>query len=260
VNQPSSARAAISVGTVTLIALILRLIAQNQLRTHVDEPASLLAVAMISETGMPTFPSGVLYLQGAVLSYLGAPLARLYAGYDLLEAVRVINIGFSVLVVPITMKIVLHITRNLPAATLTGILVCCDPNLMLWGVLIRPYGLLTVMTVALAYIVIVLLTEGVNAHVGPIRAIYWVPVLSALGTFTHIGFWLAFPAVALMSVAVWQAPIQGALRVFARCGPLAILPLAVFLILGRTAGIGSGTGSGALGARWWVATCLQSIA
>src|SRR3712207_8563149 len=50
--------------------------------THVDEAPSILAARMVAERGVPVLPSGVLYLQGAPLSYLLAPLLWAGAGGD----------------------------------------------------------------------------------------------------------------------------------------------------------------------------------
>ena len=51
-----------------IVALLLRIAASEQLSSHVDEAASVLAVQMTAEKGAPIFPSGTLYLQGATVS------------------------------------------------------------------------------------------------------------------------------------------------------------------------------------------------
>src|SRR5690554_982139 len=68
---------------VTSIALVVRIVTFRQFTGHIDEPASLLAIQRVAETGVPMFPSGVLYLQGAVISYIAAPLAWIFSGASL---------------------------------------------------------------------------------------------------------------------------------------------------------------------------------
>src|SRR5436309_3125309 len=64
---------------VALIALafVLRLAAADQMPQHVDEGNMLLGIQTVADRGWPMLPSGVLYIHGATLSYLLAPLAKL---------------------------------------------------------------------------------------------------------------------------------------------------------------------------------------
>ncbi|CAN5636796.1 hypothetical protein BH23CHL5_BH23CHL5_14580 [soil metagenome] len=232
---------------VTLLGFTLRAVALAHYGGHVDEPASLLAVNRVGDVGYPQFPSGVLYLQGAAFSYIAAPMTWILDDTALLQATRVLSMFISVSVIPLSMKLMLETTGSSIAALITGILVSADPNLILWSVTIRPYGLLAAEIVALLILFSRLLREGPSARLGPFRVVYLIPILSTAGTFTHVGFWLAFPVLALVAVTVWQKSLLTTHRVILLSGLLSLLPLLVLLALGSFSSTGSGTGDGYFG-------------
>ena len=233
--------------TVLALGLIVRVITIEQYNRQIDEPASLLAIKRVSELGYPLFPSGVLYLQGAVFSYVAAPLAWFFENTALLQATRVLSMCIALSVIPLSMKLVHEITDNSLVALFAGVLVACDPNLIIWSVLIRPYGMLAAETVALLLLFTMLLKHGPDARFLRARVVHWIPVAAAIGTFTHIGFWLAFPALALTAVLIWKHSLLGSHRAILNSGGVSLLPLVAFLLLGRFAGTGSGTSDGAVG-------------
>lgn len=230
---------------VAIVGLIIRVATFPQFTGHIDEPASLLAIQRVAETGFPMFPSGVLYLQGAVISYLAAPLAWVFSGESLFAARQVLNLILSMLLIPLSMKLISTITGSIWPAILAGVLIACDPNLIVWSVTLRPYGLLAVEVVAALLLFTMLLKEGPQARIpGLGRVIYLIPILVTLGTFTHIGFWLMIPALTISALMVWKSRLLTTHRSILISGLVSFIPLMVFLLLGRYVGTGAGTGEG----------------
>jgi hypothetical protein len=233
---------------VTLLALILRVVTSRRAWVQIDEPSSLLAIRMVAEKGYPLFPSDVLYLQGAIFSYLAAPLAWVLDGDALLDAAQALSLALGLVVVPVAMVLVRYLTTSTVAASLTGLLIVGDPNLIAWGITLRPYGLLAGITILVSYCFVKLMAEGKDATVATVRAITWIPVLAVLGTFTHIGFWLVVPAMALIGLIAWNQSLLTHNRIILRYGATVLAAPLAFLLLGRYTGIGNGTGGAATGA------------
>jgi len=59
------------------MGLVLRMLSAVRLTPHVDEASSILAAHATAQHGWPVLPSGTVYFQGATLSWLLAPLARI---------------------------------------------------------------------------------------------------------------------------------------------------------------------------------------
>ena len=236
-------------GYLSVVALgaLLRILTMRQYVGHIDEPASLLAIKQVADLGYPLFPSDVLYLQGAAFSYVAAPLAWFFDNDALLHAARVLHICTALLIIPLSMKLVHCLTNGFPVALLTGILIACDPMLIIWGVAIRPYGLLAAEVVALVLLFTVLVRDGPQARMGFVRIVYWIPAVATLGAFTHIGFALSFAAVATACIMVWRGALLDSARPILFSGAVSVIPFIMFLLLGRFVGVGSGTGNGPLG-------------
>ncbi|HRA46854.1 MAG TPA: hypothetical protein PK819_02160, partial [Thermomicrobiales bacterium] len=78
---------------ILLTGFLLRLSAAKHLSSHVDESASIMAAKMVADRGVPIFPSGTLYLQGATISYILAPIIKLgYGGFDDLFVMRMLSV------------------------------------------------------------------------------------------------------------------------------------------------------------------------
>ena len=76
-----------------LTGLLLRVSSAERLSSHVDESASVMAAQMVADKGVPVFPSGTLYLQGATISYLLAPVVKLgYGGLEDLTTLRMLSV------------------------------------------------------------------------------------------------------------------------------------------------------------------------
>ncbi|CAA9557999.1 MAG: hypothetical protein AVDCRST_MAG87-1348 [uncultured Thermomicrobiales bacterium] len=233
---------------VTLLALMLRAVTLERAWVQIDEPSSLLAIRMVAEKGYPLFPSDVLYLQGALFSYLAAPLAWMLDGDALLDAAQALGLALGLIVVPVAMVLVRYLTASTVAAGLTGLLIAGDPNLIAWGITLRPYGLLAGITMMVSYCFVKLVAEGKDATVARVRAVTWIPVMAVLGTFTHIGFWLVAPAMALIGLVVWNRSLLAHNRLILSRGLSSLAAPLAFLLLGRYTGIGNGTGGVTTGA------------
>jgi hypothetical protein len=221
--------------------MALRVITLRQYTGHIDEPSSLLAIARTAELGYPRFPSGVLYLQGAVFSFLAAPLAWFFSNSSLLDAARVLQVLLASLAIPLAMALVSELGAGRAAALLAGFLIACDPSLIIWGVAIRPYGLLAVEVLALMLVFTRLVRDGPEARIAGTRATWWIPMLALLGTFTHIGFWVTIAPLAVAALLIWRRQLVTTHRNLLVSGAVSLLPLLLFLILGRFVGPGSGT-------------------
>ncbi|MGE3798753.1 MAG: hypothetical protein AB7G88_13045, partial [Thermomicrobiales bacterium] len=237
---------ALSVAGTTLFGLVLRLVMLKDVIGHIDEPASLLAVKRVAELGYPGYPSGLLYLQGAFFSYVAAPLTWFFDDSELLTAARLLYLGIAISVIPLSMMLVHGVTESFSLALFAGILVACDPNLIFWGVTIRPYGMITSCVVALVFLFVLLVREGPGARLPLGSVVSWIPVLVAVGTFTHIGFLLAYPPIAISAISIWKGALRSTHRPILVSGVLSLLPPLAFYVLGRSNG-GGGTGEGALG-------------
>lgn len=230
---------------ITLIGLVVRVSTLRQYVGHIDEPASLLAIQRVAETGVPMLPSGVLYLQGAVFSYIAAPLGWIFSDTELWDASRSLYLVLALTIIPLSMKLASQISGSPWPAAIVGLLVACDPNIIVWSVTIRPYGLLGFEVIAMMMLFSMLLKDGSDARIPRLgKVVYWIPVLAVLGTFTHIGFWLVFPALALVGILVWRWDLLRSQRSIFLSGIVSLVPLIVFLLMGRFVGTGAGTGEG----------------
>jgi len=184
---------------VLLMALAVRVITWAQLLPHIDEPATLLAIEMVATRGIPLLPSDVLYLQGTLISYLGAPFSFLFSRAELLSVLQAVNLLASLSVVVLVYLITVRITGSALASLFASAGVGLDPSMITWSIWVRPYGLLTIETTALAYCFLVLIQDGTAARIGRIPVRYAMVALFWLGTLTHIGIWMILPSMILVA-------------------------------------------------------------
>lgn len=232
---------------VTLLAFVSRLLTLDSYVGHVDEPASLLAISRTAELGYPLFPSGVLYLQGSVFSYLAVPLTWFLDGTSLLHASRVLYLLLAIAVAPLTMALALVLTEWFPVALFAGTMVALDPTLMVWGISIRPYGLLTVEVVLLALLLTLAIRDGRGARWAGIPTAVLFPVVFGIGTFTHIGIWLMLPPAGVACLLIWRGSLWRENRSILLSGMACLPPLIAFMTLGELVGTGSGTATNQAG-------------
>src|SRR5215218_1211936 len=198
-------RAVLPVVLLVLLAFTIRGVTATRLIPHVDEAATMLATEMVATKGVPVFPSGVLYLQGASLSYLLAPLAAVIGGtIDQLTVLRFVNVLMGTGVVLLTALLGARIARHWVPGIVAGLIVALDPASIAWSVYLRPYAALSLVTIALAYAVVCLVMDEPRRDRRWWRdPVVWIVVLFVLGTLTHISIWLVYPAVGLIAVLTW---------------------------------------------------------
>lgn len=223
------------------LALAVRLITWSQLLPHIDEPATLLAIEMVAHKGLPLFPSDVLYLQGTLLSYLGAPFTLLFSGAELLSVLQAANLITSLAVVVLIYLITFRITRSTFASLVAGIGVALDPSMITWSIWVRPYGLLVVETIAIAYCFLVLIQDGTDARIGRFPVRYVMVALFWLGTLTHIGVWMILPSMVVVAALIWGADIFTHHRRLITAGAMAAVAPIALTVLGSLVGVGSTT-------------------
>jgi hypothetical protein len=211
--------------------------------TFTDEPASLLAIDMVAQHGLPLFPSDVLYLQGAVFSYLAAPLAWMLPPDTLLSATQWLSIGAGILTIPVAMATVRLVVGGWFPAVVSGLLIGLDPTLLQWGVTIRPYAMLVLLSVVTLYLVVRMLLLTPDDRMLGIPT--WILVCLAifLGTFTHPSYWLMMPGMGLVAILIWRERVFTTWRFLLVTAIFAALSLASYFAAGRYIGVGAGTSS-----------------
>lgn len=233
-------------GTIALIlvltiAIAVRTYAAYFLQPQIDEAASLLAIQRTWYLGYPLFPSDVLYLQGALLSYLLAPLAGFAQGLELLSLARFVNIAFGVATVYMTALLATKISGKQAIGVVAALFVALDPSSIEWSVYIRPYAALMFATVTLAYVLVSMAMDGPGIRLGITSAVVWLALIFFLGTFAHLNIWLLAPAVVLVAGVLWaKRLLDEHRRVLIALGVAALGPL-LLLSLNMIFGIGSST-------------------
>jgi hypothetical protein len=191
------------VGVLLLLALVYgalgRLSSAEHLSPHIDEPASVLAARMVAERGVPIFPSGVPYFQGATLSYLLAPFSWIGLGdLDDLHTLRLISVLIGVLTIGATFLLARQVSGRGWVGALAAMLVASDPISVKWSGLVRMYALLELFAVLFVWMMAVILMDGpTRRRLALATLFFW------LGIFTHIATALLWPAAALVALAVY---------------------------------------------------------
>jgi uncharacterized membrane protein len=181
-----------------LTGLLLRVSAAERLSSHVDESASVMAAQMVADKGVPVFPSGTLYLQGATISYLLAPVIKLgYGGLEHLTTLRML----SVIAGTLAILAVFYLTRWLTQSPLTALgvaaLLAIDPASVRWGGMVRMYALLQLVSLIMIFLFLKLLrAPGTRRMVIGFIAVFW------FGVFTHIAICLFLPPMLIL--AIWK--------------------------------------------------------
>ncbi len=198
--------------------LLLRLLLVERLSPHVDEPASVLAAQMVAERGAPVLPSGVLYLQGATLSYLLAPLVWLgFGDLDHLAALRLVSAVGGAVAVWLTYVLGRQLTTSARLGLLAAVCAALDPADLQWSAHVRPYALLQALSLAIVWVFLRAGMEPRCRLLVALVALFWGAV------FTHIGVVLLWPPMLLVAVLRYGRALG------ARCRPLA-LALALCLV------------------------------
>ena len=175
--------AAVIVMALMVVGGLLRIIAAMVLTPHVDEASSLLAGHAVEERGVPILPSGTVYMQGATLSYVLAPLIRL--GFDNLSdltALRMIVVAAGIATIWFSYRFAHLVTGSQRIGVMMALLVTFDPLSIQWSGHLRMYGVLQVITVGLAFAWTLLLARGWTwKRMAAVVILFWLAV------FTHVG-------------------------------------------------------------------------
>ena len=174
-------------------AFLFRYAAASQLSSHVDEAASVMATQMVVDKGAPIFPSGTLYLQGATVSYILAPVMALgYGSYDDLLPLRLLSVFAGTLAVYFAYRLGRLVSGSAVAGFIVAVLLAVDPTSVRWSGMVRMYALLQCISLAMLWLFLgTLLHPPSRRHLGAMVALFW------FGVFTHIGICLFLPGMAI---------------------------------------------------------------
>src|SRR5262245_61829720 len=179
--------------------LVIRLAAALRLPPHVDEGNMLLGIQTVAARGWPMLPSGVLYIHGATVSYLLAPLAWFgWVDYANLFPLRLFSAICGTVAVYLTYRLGRSVAGSTAVALLAAALIALDPLSVLWGGFIRMYALLQVLVLLVAWLFLRALPRGDangDAEAGPgvlagLVVAYWLAV------FTQVVAAFLWPALA----------------------------------------------------------------
>lgn len=216
----------IVLATILLGGFLLRLIASRRLTPHVDEASSILAAHATATHGWPLLPSGTVYLQGATLSGLLAPLIWLGWG-DLndLATMRLVAVLAGTLTLFLCYRLGVAVTGEVWVGLAMALLVAIDPVSVQWSGHVRMYGLLQAVAVGLAWAFVTLVNRERSWPLA------WLTgLLCWLAVFTHVGASLLLPAMALATLlvhgrAAWRRFDIGLALGLGGMAPLALLGL-----------------------------------
>lgn len=210
VEERINTRAWIPITLFSLIiaAFLFRLAAAEHLSSHVDESASVLAAEMVVEKGVPIFPSGTLYLQGATISYISAAIIGFgRGGLDDLVPLRLISVFAGTAAVLFAYLASRAMIRSSAIAVFVAGVITIDPVSIRWGGLVRMYALLQL----LSLIVVWLLARALNAKPNR-RELITMVVVFWIGVFTHIAICLLLPGMVIASYLTYGRSLTSSRR------------------------------------------------
>jgi 4-amino-4-deoxy-L-arabinose transferase-like glycosyltransferase len=136
----------IVVMTLTLPGFILRLVYLLGVSPHVDEYSTMWAARQIIERGLPVLPSGFIYLQGLLFTYLDALSLALFG----LNEIEVIARLPSLIVGMASILLVYRLGRRMFSGYvgfLAAVLLALEPEAIIWSGRARMYALQTFLVV-----------------------------------------------------------------------------------------------------------------
>lgn len=177
--------------------LYLRLTYLQTISLHVDEFISLLAIRGILQHGYPLLPSGTLYEQGLLFSYLNA-LALRVLGFS-----ATVGRALSFIISVTTIPLLYYVGKRLfsaPAGLVAATLGALSPESIAWGGRVRMYALLQLLVLLSVWF----LWQGAIRKDD--RRYRWISILCYLGAlFTHPVSVLLFPPF-LLSLLLLRGP------------------------------------------------------
>lgn len=190
---------------ILVIAAAVRLLAAARLPFQADEPHSLLAAHAAAERGVPLLPSGVLYLHGATLSWLLAPLVWLgQADIEQLRELRIVSVVFGIVTVVLTFLLGRLITRSPWGGVLAASLMMLDPWSVVWSSRVRMYAVEQTLVVAAVLLVAIAITVATRAsprqRAVPVGLLLGMTAVAWLAVFAHLGAALILPALGLATL------------------------------------------------------------
>lgn len=156
---------------------------------HIDEYISMLAAQMTAQKGAPFLPSGLLYHQGLLLSYLAAPLIK-WAGFRE-EIARWPSLLAGMLAVVAFYQVGRRTLQTSLAGILALTLAAFDPEMILWSARMRMYALASLLMLLGFYF----LLQGVLLRPNRFDRL--------LGVAIYLGAILAH-SVAVVALPVWS--------------------------------------------------------
>jgi 4-amino-4-deoxy-L-arabinose transferase-like glycosyltransferase len=185
-----------------LAALGIRVVYLKNISLHVDEFVSLLAVRSLLEHGYPLLPSGTIYEQGLLFSYLEAPLLWVFG----LNAY--VGRAFSAVLSVATVALLYYVGSRLfskPVGLVAATLQVFSAESIAWGARVRMYALLQFLVLLSVWF---LWRGGTEEHSARYR---WIAIVCYLGAlFTHPVSILLY-APLLLGLLVLKGP-SGILR------------------------------------------------
>lgn len=232
------------ISVLMLVAVLVRLAVAGRFPPHVDEGNMLLGIQTVAQKGYPLLPSNVLYLHGATLSYLLAPLSWLgMLDYSNLFPLRAVNAIFGGAAVWLTFRLAREVIGSEIAALVAAALVALDPLNVLWGGFIRMYALLQVLALVIAWLFLRYLQTGDEpAALGVRRKLLgWFVVAFWLSVFTQVAGALLLLPIGLFALIVFGKRLFTSRRDLTIALVLASLAPVLFLVLSSLVGHGSTT-------------------
>ncbi len=229
-----------------VVGFLLRLAVADRFPQHVDEGNMLLGIQTVANRGWPLLPSDVLYIHGATISYLLAPLAKLGL-LDYLHPLpmRIPSAIFGAVAVYLTYLLGRAIAGMPGPALFAALLVAVDPLNVLWGGFARMYALLQVLILVATIVflrALVVLDDAPSE--GERRARPWLiafVVAFWLAIFTQVVAALLWPVFALVAIVLYGRTLFTSRRGLSVALVVSALAPVAFLALSTFVGYGSST-------------------
>ncbi len=136
--------------TLTLAGFILRLVYMLRSSPHVDEYSTIWAAQQIMKRGVPVLPSGFIYLQGLLFTYLDALSLALFGFHQIANGaangIEVVARLPSLMVGMASVPLVYRLGRRMfsgHVGLLAAVLLALEPEAIIWSSRARMYALQT---------------------------------------------------------------------------------------------------------------------
>ena len=134
-------------GLLAIIAgFALRLAYAVHASPYIDEFTTIWAAQMVRESGLPRFPSGAVYTQGLIYTYLDAAVLAFGDAFNPFLA-RLPSLTLSLVTLALTVYAARRLFRTLPVG-LAALWLAIDAQAIVWGGRARTYALLQLLVLA----------------------------------------------------------------------------------------------------------------